>query len=91
MHYLSSVYFVNQPLHIPGVFIAHHQEVYCIYTTRCIYTVYHKSTAPTLGNQKPLRSLFGLTESITSAKPVLIHLEFFKQEFTKSGPQFHIT
>jgi len=33
MHYLSSVYFVNQPLHVSGLFVAHHQEVYCIYTT----------------------------------------------------------
>jgi hypothetical protein len=29
MHYLSSVYFVNQPLHVSGIFVAHHQEVYC--------------------------------------------------------------
>jgi hypothetical protein len=29
MHYLSSVYFVNQPLHVLGIFVAHHQEVYC--------------------------------------------------------------
>jgi len=33
MHNLSSVYFVNQPLHVSEIFIAHHQEVYCIYTT----------------------------------------------------------
>jgi len=33
MRYLSSVYFVNQLLHVSGIFIAHHQEVYCIYTT----------------------------------------------------------
>jgi len=33
MHYLSSVYFVNQPLHILGIFVAHHQAVYCINTT----------------------------------------------------------
>jgi len=33
MHNLSSVYFVNQPLHVSGIFIAHHQEVYCVYTT----------------------------------------------------------
>jgi hypothetical protein len=33
MHYLSSVYFVNHPLHVSGIFLAHHQEVYCIYTT----------------------------------------------------------
>jgi hypothetical protein len=32
MHYLSSVYFVNQPLHVSGILVAHHQEVYCIYT-----------------------------------------------------------
>jgi hypothetical protein len=33
MHYLSSVYSVNQLLHVSGIFVAHHQEVYCIYTT----------------------------------------------------------
>jgi hypothetical protein len=33
MHYLSSVYSVNQPLHVLGIFVAHHQEVYCICTT----------------------------------------------------------
>jgi len=32
MHYLSTVYFVSQPLHISGIFVAHHQEVHCIYT-----------------------------------------------------------
>jgi hypothetical protein len=32
MHYLSSVYFVNQPLHVSGIFLCHHQEVYCLYT-----------------------------------------------------------
>jgi len=30
MHYLSSVYFVSQPLDVSGIFVAHHQEVYCI-------------------------------------------------------------
>jgi hypothetical protein len=43
MHYLSSVYFFNQPLHVSGISVAHHQEVYCMYTTFtncCIYTVY---------------------------------------------------
>ena len=32
MLYLSSAYFVNQPLHVSGIFVTHHQEVYCIYT-----------------------------------------------------------
>jgi len=43
MHYLSLVYFVIQPLHDLGVFVAHHQKVYYIYTTIgtcCIYTVH---------------------------------------------------
>jgi len=31
MHHLSSVYFVNQPLRVSGISVAHHQEVYCIY------------------------------------------------------------
>jgi len=25
-------FFVSQPLHVSGIFVAHHQEVYCIYT-----------------------------------------------------------
>jgi len=33
MHYLSSVYFVNQPLYVSGTFVTHHQKVYCMYTT----------------------------------------------------------
>ena len=33
MHYLSSVYSVNQPLHVSGIFVVHHQEEYCLYTT----------------------------------------------------------
>ena len=36
MHYLSSVYFVIQPLHVSGIFVAHHQEVYCIYILYCM-------------------------------------------------------
>ena len=30
MHYLSSVYFADQPVHVSGIFVAHHQEVYCM-------------------------------------------------------------
>jgi len=30
MHYLSTVHFVSQPLHVSGMFVAHHQEVYSI-------------------------------------------------------------
>jgi len=31
MQYLYSLYFVSQPLHVLGIFVAHHQEVYYIY------------------------------------------------------------
>jgi hypothetical protein len=44
MQCLPSIYFVNQPLHVSGIFVAHHQVVYYIYKTIgtycCIYTVY---------------------------------------------------
>jgi hypothetical protein len=40
MHYLSSVYFVSQLLHVWGIFVAHHQEVYCIYTTVGTYCAF---------------------------------------------------
>jgi hypothetical protein len=33
MQYLSSVRFVSHPLHVSGIFAAHHQEVYFMYTT----------------------------------------------------------
>jgi len=33
MHYLSLVYFAIQLLRVSGIFVAHHQDVYCIYTT----------------------------------------------------------
>jgi hypothetical protein len=32
-HYLSSFYFVSQSLQVSRIFVSHHQEVYCIYTT----------------------------------------------------------
>jgi hypothetical protein len=31
MHYIPSIYFTNQPLHVLGMFIAHHQEVLIVY------------------------------------------------------------
>jgi len=29
MHYLASVYFVTQPLHVSGIFVVSNKEVYC--------------------------------------------------------------
>jgi hypothetical protein len=37
MHYLSSVYFVSQPLHVSGISVAHYQEVHC-----CLYNKFIK-------------------------------------------------
>jgi hypothetical protein len=31
MHYLSLVYFINQPVQVSGMLIAHHQEVFTVY------------------------------------------------------------
>ena len=39
-HYLSSVYFVNQPLNVSGIFVAHHQEVYYIYIQQLVRIVH---------------------------------------------------
>jgi len=38
IHYLSSVNFVNQPLHVSGIFAAHHQSTkkHTIHTSCCI-------------------------------------------------------
>jgi len=37
MHCLTSVYFVNQPRHVSGIFVAHYQAVYYIYIYIYIY------------------------------------------------------
>jgi hypothetical protein len=36
MHYLSLINFVNPPLHISGMFIAHHQEVFTVYAQHLV-------------------------------------------------------
>jgi hypothetical protein len=36
MHYLSSIYFVNQPLQVSDMFIAHHQEVLTVYVQHLV-------------------------------------------------------
>jgi hypothetical protein len=48
MHYLSLIYFVTQPLHGSGLFIAHHQEVYTVYIYIAVGTCY-KLTGRWLG------------------------------------------
>ena len=39
MHSLSSVYFINQPLHVSGILVAHHLEVYCVYIQQLVRVV----------------------------------------------------
>jgi hypothetical protein len=36
MYYLSLIYFVRQPLHVSGVFIAHHQEQFTVYVQQLL-------------------------------------------------------
>jgi len=37
IHHLTSAYFTNQTLHVSGICVAHHQEIYCIYIYIYIY------------------------------------------------------
>jgi len=39
MHCLSLVYFINQPLHVSSIFLAHHWEAYCIHTQQFVRDV----------------------------------------------------
>jgi hypothetical protein len=36
MHYLSLIYFITQPLHVYGIFIAHHEEVFTVYVQQLV-------------------------------------------------------
>jgi hypothetical protein len=36
MHYLSLIYFVSQPLHVSGMFIAHHQGIFTVYVQQLV-------------------------------------------------------
>jgi hypothetical protein len=36
MHNLSLINFVKQPLHVSGMFIAHHQEVLTVYVQQLV-------------------------------------------------------
>jgi hypothetical protein len=40
MYCLSSVYFASHRLHVSGIFVAYHQEVYCIYTQQLVRIVF---------------------------------------------------
>jgi hypothetical protein len=39
MHYLSLIYFVNQPLHVSDIF-AHHQEVFTVYVQQLVRVIH---------------------------------------------------
>jgi hypothetical protein len=40
MHYLSLISFVNQPLHVLGILIAHHQEIFTAYALQLVRVVH---------------------------------------------------
>jgi hypothetical protein len=48
MHYLSSVNFVTQPLHVSGMFIAHHQEVFTVYIQQLVRSILTQPAASQL-------------------------------------------
>jgi hypothetical protein len=37
--FLSIIYFVTQPLHVSGIFIAHHQEVFTVYEQQLVRVI----------------------------------------------------
>jgi hypothetical protein len=39
MHHLSLIYFAKQPLHVSGIFIAHHQEVFTVYVQQLVRVI----------------------------------------------------
>jgi hypothetical protein len=39
MHHLSSIYLVSQHLHVSGVFIVHHQEVFTVYVQQLVRVI----------------------------------------------------
>jgi hypothetical protein len=39
MHCLSVVYFIKQPVHVSGIFIAHHQEVFTVYVQQLVHVI----------------------------------------------------
>jgi hypothetical protein len=45
MNYLCLIYFINQPLNVLGMFVAHHQEVFTVYVQHVPTAVQHVPTA----------------------------------------------
>jgi hypothetical protein len=39
MQYLSFIYFITHPLHVSGIFIAHHQEVFTVYVQQLVCVI----------------------------------------------------
>jgi hypothetical protein len=39
MHHLCTIYFVNQSLHVSGIFTAHHQEVFTVYIQQLVRVI----------------------------------------------------
>jgi hypothetical protein len=76
MYYLFSVYFVNHPLHVSGIFVAHHQEVYCIYTTIATCCAFQLTVCWPAGQQTDGRIEMHVQHNIkfnpTYLRPILI-------------------
>jgi hypothetical protein len=40
MYYLPLIYFINQPLHVLGTFITHHQEPFTVYVQQLVGVIH---------------------------------------------------
>jgi hypothetical protein len=46
MHFLSLIYFINQPLPVLGLFISHHHEVFTVHVQQLVHAI-HSHLDPT--------------------------------------------
>ena len=72
LHYLFSVYLVNQTLHVSGISVAHHQEVYTIYIQQLVRAVLFSLLSTKEHNKYQLYSIYTVYFLSTVVK-VLCH------------------
>jgi hypothetical protein len=65
MHNLFLIYFVEQPVHVSGVFIAHHQEVFNVYVQQLVSVI-------RFGDWQP-----PVTKTYNTYQLLYIYIEYF--------------
>jgi hypothetical protein len=51
MQYLSLIYFVKQPLHVSGMFIGLHQEIFTVYAQQLVRVIVNYLLAESAASQ----------------------------------------